>query len=699
MHNHASYAILILAAASLSAGATRAATAPQGNRTTALQALTGARTRVAWCQDSGDGRDVFAKGMQLRLMGFDSGDRAGERVILGTPGNYARPLFAPDGGRVIFTDRRKPEVFTVDWDGRGLKKLAPGCALDARQDPATGRTWVYAARGRLAGSRIRYEQVVRFPLDAPRQSETVWDRGPITADNFQVSSDGARAGGLFPWPEAGMAALPNVGWHKLGRGCWTSLAPDNSYLFWIFDGAHRNVTLFTGNGTQSRQIPINTAPDINGFEVYHPRWSNHVRFLALTGPYLVGEGGNKIRAGGKGVEIHVGRFAADFSRVEAWARVTRNERADFYPDVWVEGGEHASLQTDKPPPVPELTAQWPGTEQGLVFLWENSMAMNEIPLPGSDRRDACRITARGHAHYGRHFDMILAGGAFAAETGHDRVLAACRASNELTLETVLTPLALEQEGPARIITFSTDTGRRNFTLGQQGEELVLRLRTPRTGPNGTNPETILCRVEAKRTYHLLVSYRPGRLQGFLDGQPLDLRQAVRGDFSNWSAQRIVFGDEDSGGRDWSGRLEGVAMYNRAVDRQEAAAHFQLYAAKLAGRKPVPAFRVRGRLTETVPTPAADAMGEYRRALALYTYAVAQLPGTGEQGELVVAHWVVMDAERLPVTRRIGATYDLHLERWEDHPQLDSELRADTDRIELPVFCDVGPIGQAAPAGN
>lgn len=41
-----------------------------------------------------------------------------------------------------------------------------------------------------------------------------------------------------------------------------------------------------------------------------------------------------------------------------------------------------------------------------------------------------------------------------------------------------------QEGPARIVSFSKDPFHRNFDLGQQGERLIFRVRTPITGLNG-----------------------------------------------------------------------------------------------------------------------------------------------------------------------------------------------------------------------
>ena len=46
---------------------------------------------------------------------------------------------------------------------------------------------------------------------------------------------------------------------------------------------------------------------------------------------------------------------------------------------------------------------------------------------------------------------------------------------------------LSLAGPARILSFSADSQHRNFTLGQVLRNVVLRVRTPHTGPNGTDP--------------------------------------------------------------------------------------------------------------------------------------------------------------------------------------------------------------------
>lgn len=62
------------------------------------------------------------------------------------------------------------------------------------------------------------------------------------------------------------------------------------------------------------------------------------------------------------------------------------------------------------------------------------------------------------------------------------------ASNAFTLRVICASGDPAQAGPARIVSNSIDAGLRNFTLGQQGGDLVVRLRTAHTGLNGSRPE-------------------------------------------------------------------------------------------------------------------------------------------------------------------------------------------------------------------
>ena len=180
--------------------------------------------------------------------------------------------------------------------------------------------------------------------------------------------------------------------------------------------------------------------------------------------------------------------------------------------------------------------------------------------------------------------MNLAQGAFLAEGADRRVLNACRATGELTIEAVLRPANLRQGGPGRIISFSRDASHRNFTLGQEGDHLVLRLRTPQTGRNGVEPELTLCTLGAAgRLTHVIVTYSKGQVACFRDGKNVFESREVTGDFSNWEPCYLLFGDEWTGERDWAGTLEGIALYNRALPPHEAIQHMDAYRPRLVDR--------------------------------------------------------------------------------------------------------------------
>jgi len=297
--------------------------------------LGNARYRVAWVQDIGEGRDVFAQGGNLRLMGLDTGDGQGERAILGTAGNYAKPLITPRGDRVVYTDRLRKKVYVVNWNGSELRELFGGVGLALWRDPRDGREWIYYGSEEGTNGEEHCPVVYRTLLDSPGSGELVWNKTRVSVNSFQLSADGRMAGGLFPWPIGGVAELPNGSLTKLGSGCWTALAPGNTYTFWVFDTPHRNVFIDDISGEQGRWVNINGAPGINGYEVYHPRWSSHPRVMAMTGPYKVGSGANRIAGGGREVEIYVGRFNANYTAIESWWRVTNNDRGDFFPDIWL----------------------------------------------------------------------------------------------------------------------------------------------------------------------------------------------------------------------------------------------------------------------------------------------------------------------------------------------------------------------------
>ena len=67
-----------------------------------------------------------------------------------------------------------------------------------------------------------------------------------------------------------------------------------------------------------------------------PGWSNHPRFMSITGSY-------DKKAKTNPVELFLGKFDPGMTRIDKWVRVTDNKVAEAFPDAWISGGELYSL--------------------------------------------------------------------------------------------------------------------------------------------------------------------------------------------------------------------------------------------------------------------------------------------------------------------------------------------------------------------
>ena len=218
------------------------------------------------------------------------------------------------------------------------------------------------------------------------------------------------------------------------------------------------------------------------------------------------------------------------------------------------------------PPAPDDLddyTTWPGPTAGLQFLWQQG----EDPNMFEARGDAV-ITDTGVMEIG-------SGALLASEAVNQQLLNTCQKADQLTIEAIVTIARTDQSGPARIISYSEDSGQRNFTLGQDGENIIMRLRTPQTGSNGTDPQVTVCSITPKKPMHIVVSYYPGYMYGYLNGEVVYEGSAVQGDFSNWEPFHLIFGDEYSGERNWEGEISNVTIYNRFVGPEEAKQKYRL----------------------------------------------------------------------------------------------------------------------------
>ena len=326
-----------------------------------------------------------------------------------------------------------------------------------------------------------------------------------------------------------------------------------------------------------------------------------------TGP-RVGDAGSCIATRDDKLIVWSGRgdlFLADISNADSeyreLARAGRLDNADVWPHVTLAdgflyckgrkgtlrclklGGPSKSVVLNSTPvvtsPQPrsnpsiklptertiDLT-KWPGKE-GVVVAWAGSeIVSKDAATPFEPRGNARQADGR----------LVLSRGAFLAPTVNSLLLNACKKSNQFALEVVLSTDDLLQTGPARIVSFSLDPYHRNFTLTQEKSQVGLRLRTTRTGENGMLPETKLFQIVPQRDYHIIVSYQDSLLACFVNGELVLTSNQVRGDFSNWTPQHFVIGDEWKDSRFWSGTIARIAVLNRFIGKKEAQARYRLW---------------------------------------------------------------------------------------------------------------------------
>ena len=109
-------------------------------------------------------------------------------------------------------------------------------------------------------------------------------------------------------------------------------------------------------------------------------------------------------------------------------------------------------------------------------------------------------------------------------------------STQFSVEAWIIPETLDQSGPARIVSYSINTGERNFTMGQDDDRYNDRVATDQTGVNGANPalRTDANTVTTELT-HVVMTYdsAAGGRKIYLNGV-LAAEEDLGNDALNWS---------------------------------------------------------------------------------------------------------------------------------------------------------------------
>ena len=156
-----------------------------------------------------------------------------------------------------------------------------------------------------------------------------------------------------------------------------------------------------------------------------------------------------------------------------------------------------------------------------------------------------------------------------------KLYSAIQKTDAITIEAWVKPANTTQEGPARMVTLSRNMSLRNFTMGQEKNQFVVRFRTTKTSVNGEpSISTLAGSVKAAVTHVLYTRARNGRARIYLNGKRV-VEKTIAGSVSNWvSNYRLGLGNELNGNRKWEGTYYLVAFYNRALSAAEVTQNFQ-----------------------------------------------------------------------------------------------------------------------------
>jgi hypothetical protein len=224
-------------------------------------------------------------------------------------------------------------------------------------------------------------------------------------------------------------------------------------------------------------------------------------------------------------------------------------------------------------------------DKGIIARWDFKEQTGNVAFDTSGVAPAMDLALEGPelmSAYGIDFTGGRAiASAISSRKLFDRIGSQGSGSQSYTLEMWIANANTTQDGPARIMTYSRSTGSRNFMLGQNLYQYVIRNRAflEESSNNGTpSMETYDVDQDAQSTLqHVTVTY--DQLAGrriYVDGLwTEDLDPIDAGRLWNWnSSYQLVLGNEVTNDRPWLGQIRFAAIFDRPLSPQSILQNFE-----------------------------------------------------------------------------------------------------------------------------
>lgn len=336
---------------------------------------------------------------------------------------------------------------------------------------------------------------------------------------------------------------------------------------------------------------------------------------------------------------------------------------------------------------------WPTKQDGLIYAWESARSGNLVLDPKSGNVNLSRLTGS----FDRAGWLQLTGGGHGGtgifcQSGAGQDFYQAVAANRFTMELIMQPAQQSQAAgpgglPRRIINCSAwHAGDWEFMLGQIDNKVVCSIRTvdnfldtdgkpAKDGLHGRAPNYDLFTVADTLPHHVVVTYEPGRLTGYLDGKKIVENTQVTGNLK-WGYGELVFGGNHNGGSHrWLGRMRNMGLYARVLPPEEVQAN---YAAAQVAMKNLPQITVKAKLVAVTPVPTPESIAPYTEALVANDYQVQEIVknsadwkglATIAAGKTIrVYQWGIVQKKKTAIADlKAGEVRELTLEAYENHP--------------------------------
>jgi hypothetical protein len=220
----------------------------------------------------------------------------------------------------------------------------------------------------------------------------------------------------------------------------------------------------------------------------------------------------------------------------------------------------------------------------LIAFWDFKEGVGSVAHDSSGVAPAIDLALEGPTLMSSYGIRVETGRAIATQAASRKlynILAEpSRGTQQYTLEAWVANANVVQEGPARIVTYSANSGSRNFGLGQVTYYYNFRNRTvsPDINDNG-NPalQTADADRDAQATLqHVVVTYDQYRgRRVYVNGAwTEDLDEIEPFPLWNWNeSHRVVMGNDVDNDRPWQGTIRLVAIYKYALGDAQIRQNF------------------------------------------------------------------------------------------------------------------------------